>query len=217
MTMKLLVIALLAGGCAADPGTAANPVENGGFEKWTPASKQVQGTNWCPRLPDGLPDGWPIPNVIGRSDQSAAIGLDAKVHHGGDRSLRMENGNPFSTVELTQSVSVEPNTRYQIRMWVKGEAVSRSGGAVVHIVGSSDNSKTNRNLWGGSITGMDWYKSPSPNNGTFDWAEHVFTLDALPTTRAFKISLELRNASGTLWYDDVQVIRIEKIVPVESY
>jgi len=138
------------------------------------------------------------------------------LRYGSDQSLRMENGNPFSTVEITQSVDVEPSTRYQVSMWVKGDSVGRSGGAVVHIIGSSNN-KMDRNLWGGAIQGMDWYKSPSPNNGTFDWTEFVFTVDALPATRALKISLELRNASGTLWFDDVGVTKLEKIIHVESY
>ena len=158
-----------------------------------------------------------MPRSINQRDSTGAIACDAKVFHGGDHSLRIENGNPFGTVELTQCVDVEPSQRYRIAMWVKGDHVGNTGGAVVHIVGSSNNDKKDSNLWSGAIKGLDWYKSPSPNNGTFDWAQFVFTLDTLSGTRALKLSLELRNASGTLWYDDIEVTALERIVPVESY
>jgi len=220
LTIPVLAVLVYVSVSCASYAQASNPgnlADNGGFEKWIPAPKQVLAIPWCPQLPDGLPDGWPLPSVIGHPDGTGVIACDSSVHHGGEHSVRISNGNPANIVDITQCVGVDPDARYLVKLWVKADHVGPSGGAMIHIVGSSDNNKTDGNIWGGGIAGMDIYKTPTPNNGTFDWAEITFPVDALPRTRELKITLQLRNATGTLWYDDLEVTKVERIVHVESY
>lgn len=191
-----------------EPKPTTNLVVNGGFEEWRDATEQERKAVDCVQFPDGL---W---HMVGGTN--FALTRDDKVKHGGNCSLRVENKDTKSSVYVIQRIDAEPETRYRIRMWLKGENIDayHPKGVLVHAVASSYDNKKDPNLWAGNLHYEG--KAPSPNTGTFDWKELDFTFDVPLQTRTILIDVELRGA-GTMWLDDVEVIKKEKVVTVESF
>ncbi len=202
-------VAICAAAEAPDAVSPANVAVNGGFEEWGEAPGKPQDGAASPQTPDGMPSAWLPCSTTG------VIARDATVKHGGAHAVRIENTDVKAAVGVVQCVDVEPDTRYRINVWLKGENVSATGGAMILVIGSSDANKADRNIWTGACS--DVYKQPSPCNGTFEWKMFAFTVDMPAKAKALRMLLELRGASGTLWFDDVEVLRREKIQHVESY
>jgi hypothetical protein len=200
--------ALLAGGARAD--APASVVVNGGLEDWQDAPAALQQAVSCPQLPGG----WNLnPGLVGKQ---FSLARDAEVKHGGESSARLANPDTTSAVSLLQRLSVEPEMRYVVRMWLRGEKVDayHPKGVIVTLVSSSQNDPRDNNMWAGSLAVAD--KAPSPNQGTFDWRELVGIVDTPPGTKSLMLVVTLRGA-GTMWVDDVQVTPLEKCIEVESY
>ena len=164
----------------------------------------------CP----GVPKGWSV--QPGQDRSGCSLHRDAAVDHGGSCSVRLDNTNTKSGLSLAQRFDAEPEYRYVIRLWLKGDHVDayHPKGVVLHLAASSQGDKHDTGLWSGVLRESD--KIPSPNTGTFDWREMVCTFDTPVATRSMILFVELRGA-GTLWLNDVQVTRLEKCIQVESY
>ena len=184
--------------------------DNGRFVDWELAPDNLQKSMDCPQVPRG----WSV--QPGPDRTGCSLRRDAAVHRSGDCSVRLGNTNTKSGLSLAQRFDAEPEYRYVVRLWLKGDHVDayHPKGVIVHLAASSQGDKHDTGLWSGVLRESD--KIPSPNTGTFDWHELVGTFDTPVATRSMLLLIELRGA-GALWLDDVQVTRLEKCIQVESY
>jgi hypothetical protein len=211
-----ILCALLAGAvrAAADSPPAGAPpqavVANGRFEDWQAAPDNLQKLMDCPQTPAG----WTVQPAADPS--GCSLRSDAAVRHGGRFSVRLANTHTRSGLSIAQRIDAEPECRYVIRLWLKGDRIDayHPKGVIVHAAASSQSDKRDAGLWSGVLRHAD--KAPAPNSGTFDWHELVCTFDTPAGTRSLLLLVELRGA-GVVWLDDVQVTRLEKCIEVESY
>ena len=196
---------------AARAETAVLPlVANGGFEAWQDAPARLQQAIDCRQLPVG----WMLnPGLTGKQ---YTVLRDADNKHGGACSVRLSNTDTTGGIVMAQRLEAEPETRYKIRLWLKGEKIDayHPKGIIVTLVASCQTDKQDNNMWAGSLRATD--KTTYPNNGTFDWTELVGTVDTPVKTRSLMVCVVLRGA-GVMWVDDVEMTPLEKCIEVESY
>ena len=212
----LLCVTTALGPARADADSAAAAtgrqaiVRNGGFEDWQAAPDNLQESMDCPQSPAS----WSV--QPGPDPSGCSLRSDAAIHRDGGFSARLANTHTKSGLSLAQRIDAEPECRYIIRLWLKGDRIDayHPKGVIVHVAASSQNDKRDAGLWSGVLRHAD--KAPSPHCGTFDWHELVCTFDTPVGTRSMLLLIELRGA-GVLWLADVQVSRLEKCIEVESY
>ncbi|NOU65591.1 hypothetical protein GC096_16275 [Paenibacillus sp. LMG 31461] len=108
--------------------------------------------------------------------------LDSNIFHQGSHSLKVAyQSNKVSNVymNISQTVNVKPNTRYDLSMWVKGS-----------------------NMKGVSF-GVNWEPRTSVGSGSFDWkkATTSYTTKSNETTLTFRILIE--DKSEAVWLDEL--------------
>lgn len=175
--------------------------------------------NW-PAGPDGIPQDW-LPGLSAYEQNRApafpvqgAIARDTAVKHGGEASLRIENGLTTDITDvICQQFAVEPNTIYRFRIWVRGENIVANPndgcGALAWC-----HTRPAEDLWKNVTTTN---KSPDPRTGTFDWTRFTWRLESPLDAGFMDLVLQLRRASGKLWYDDAELAAVGKITVVETY
>jgi len=209
-------------------GAAARPnlLANGGFEEWgtldanTAQREDVRNVDLVP--PGTAPVGW-IPSRELTRDQTrtATITMDEETKHSGARSVRIDNRDmkdialvQYSTERYAADPddphNLRPNRRYKVRWWVKGENVEPSGtGPIMMMFYQSQKdgewSRTNA-----------YERDPRPN-GTFDWEQRQFTFVTDEHAKWGAFTFQLRWTTGTLWYDDVELVDLGPVVHVETY
>jgi len=199
-------------------------IANGGFEQWSPLPPPRRRDALVQHVelgPDFLaPDFWtPGREVSGNARRTGKVSLDKEVQHSGQSSARLENADPRDITVLQystergpaqQPAAIRPNRRYIVRWWVKGERVEKgdSGPILMLNVISTAGGRTYR-----TFTSQ---RTPLPD-GTFDWQPQqlAFITDAAAQSVIF--SFQLRWATGTIWYDDVELEDAGAVVPVETY
>jgi hypothetical protein len=206
----VLVVAARAKADSPSASDAQSIVINGGFEDWQSAPQNLQKSLDCPQVPTG----WGV--QTGPDRTSCSLRSDAAVKHGGRFSVRLANANTKSGLSVAQRIDAQPEYRYLIHVWLKGDHIDayHPKGIILHATASSQCDKNDISLWTGIL--RESSKTPSPHSGTFDWQETVFTVDTPLDTRSMVFLVELRGA-GVVWVDDVQVTRLEKCIQVESY
>lgn len=199
--------------------TSQNLVADGGFEDWGPAPK-ASGDSKQP-FPtygaDGVPVNWTCSAEItpGVSDPSiksqTGVYRDQLLKHLGTSSLRLEAGAVTDIIGAYTQFNCEGNSRYKVKCWVRGENIVslRNEGILVWTRYGSIKDFWQHNVWSA--------QSPNPHNGTFGWQPYEFTVVSNPTAQTMIITLQLRNASGKAWFDDVEVTKIGTVAAVESY
>lgn len=182
-----------------------NPVGNPGFEDWT---KPKPGDA-------GLPTGWVAAQsaLDPASPLSGSITKDTTTKHGGTASARLTNGAGTDITELDQLLPAEPNTRYTIKLWVKGENIkpgAKNGIGVMAWVNTGPKQ--------GFYPHQTYFnQSPKIKDGTFDWQPFEFTVETGKEVGQMSLNLQLRVASGKAWLDDVQVTKLGPVVSVQSF
>ncbi len=218
-------------GATAKPAAAAkasdNSAANGSFEKWrdlTSMEKRVlirseKLTEKEQSIIDALQ--WPENWWVGFSGKQwrqglldTSITIDKNVKQDGNCALRIENKNHDISLVLCQRFDAEPDTRYQLKMWIKGENIDiyHPNGLILNII-SSGKFEQDNNVWAKKLKIDTQY--PAHRKKTFDWLEFTATFDTPAQTKSVVLILELRGA-GILWIDDVRATKQEKITPVES-
>jgi hypothetical protein len=219
--------------CAAWAGGATNAtdrtnlVENGGFEVWSELAANVAHTESVLSLnlipANSAPAGWmPVRERVKNQARTATIALDEAVKHGGARSVRIENRDmrdislvQYSTERFARHAddphNIRPNRRYVVRWWVKGENVNPDGTGpilMMHCLSEKDG-KTYRTNGGEHGVALP--------HGTFDWQcrQLVFITDEHAKWAAF--TFQLRWTTGTVWYDDVELLDEGPVVQVKTY
>jgi uncharacterized membrane protein (GlpM family) len=196
-----------------------NLVKNGDFINWS--SYKITNMEITPKLPAGkIPTGWMV-------DQSAyeqaktphfkiegLIAPDTEITHNSKISLKIENGLKTDITESVQYINnIKPYTSYKISCWIKGKNIQLNlndgAGAIVWF-----NWGPGKNFWSHQHYTA---RVPKKFKGSFRWNKFSFIVDTGANAGAATIALQLRRAKGTVWYDDVKVVPIGKIVPVKSF
>jgi hypothetical protein len=199
-------------------------VVNGGFEQWLPLSPERQREAMVKNVvlaADHLaPAGWsPGRELGGQQNLTGKITPDAAVKHAGQYSARLENADPRDITVLQYSTDgpeargespILPNRRYAIRWWVKGERVENGDAGPILMLNlvSTKQGQTYRTFSSES--------RPLPQ-GTFDWQQRRLTFLTDAYARSATFSFQLRWATGTVWYDDVELEDLGPVVPVDTY
>ena len=198
----------------ADATAPANLVTNPGFEVW--AASTSFGTPAAITDAGMLPAQWlASPETQAPKDNpgtyTGAIHKDATVKHSGNASLRLESGRGCDIIGAMQWVNLEPNTKYDITFWYKGDniQVDGDGGVLVWAVFGPKADYWNHMTFNPT--------HPAVHDGTFDWTKGQFTIDTKDTTSQMILTLQLRRATGKLWYDDIQVTKAGAVTTVPSF
>lgn len=232
--IRICLVALLlsplparAGDAVPRPQTGpANLVRNGGFEDWSKLPPEIQNradTKNVRLLPEAIaPADWvPLREISPNREATGTIALDEDQVHSGRRSVRLENRDPRDITCLNYSTEtrsgksppatvIQPNRRYAVRWWVRGENVAQQGSGpilMMYTVSKKD-SKTYRT--NASETAL------SPR-GTFDWQRRQLIFITDPYAHSAVLSFQLRWTTGTVWYDDVELLDLGPVFPVETY
>jgi len=150
---------------------------NPGFEMLDPTGWALEWERWPTAPPE-----------------AGAVGIDPAVSHSGQRSLRLHHDKPTSYTRGQQAVVVKPNRRYYFRAWIRGEEITPS----------AEGGSMGARLYIEGIGGRD--RATERETGTFGWKE--VTLGPLDSGAGGKITIMcyLHQATGTVWFDDVEVI-----------
>jgi len=202
------VLAAPKDGTSNHPGTS---IENGGFEDWGADRVEIPGEAEVKLGIDGAPLSWGVGAKSGGG--SVSVMKDTEIKHSGLASARVEVAETGGEASLTQQFSVDPDASYLVRIWVRGkDIVSATGKAGAGIL-----------VWASSgperafVQNQKWLrKQPAKFSGTFDWQLFEFPVTTSPEGERLCISLKLREASGTAWFDDVEVVKSETVTPVKS-
>jgi hypothetical protein len=229
-TSVLCLASALALAAIAPVGAAeapqAVPVENGGFEVWQAldanAARQ-EGAKSVRLLPAGqAPAGWtPMREAYPQQGPTVTIALDERVKHGGARAVRIENRDPRDIAYVLYSTerfiarpgdprNIRPNRRYAVRWWVKGADVAPGGTGPILMMSvfSRRDGKTYR---------TPAAEAPPHPQGTFDWEPRQLVFITDPYARWVGLTFQLRWTTGTIWYDDVELVDLGPVVHVQTY
>jgi len=216
---------------ADEQGTSPAPsrqnlLENGGFESWCKldpnTARQAEAAGLRLEPAGSAPAGWlPCRETYKGQQPTATLALDEKVKHSGNRSVRIENRDMrdityvrYSTERFTARLedprNLRPNRRYAIRWWVRGQAIDAAGTGpilMMHIYSTME----------GKTYGTPASEEMSLPKGTFDWQPREFVFITDPYARWITFTLQLRWTTGTVWYDDVELVDLGAVVNVETY
>ena len=230
----VLLLACVVGPTAAragGQGDSAAPaekdlLENGGFETWGKldpnAARQAETAALRLEPADSAPAGW-VPCRESYKDQqpTATLALDETVKHSGKRSVRIENRDMRDITYVRYSTerfaarredphNLRPNRRYAIRWWVRGQEIDPAGTGpilMMHIYSTKE----------GKTYGTPAAEETERPKGTFDWQPREFVFITDPYARWITFTLQLRWTTGTVWYDDVELVDLGPVVNVETY
>ena len=179
-------------------------IENGGFEDWGGKHVQIPGAE-VTLGSEGAPRSWAVGCSPGAGAGNVSIMRDTLIKHSEISSVRLEVSGTRDG-DLRQHISVEPDTSYLVRVWVRGKDIvpERPGGGIIIWA----NSGPTVGFWGNQKC---MAKQPTQACGTFDWQLFEFPVTTSPEGERLIISLKLLGASGTAWFDDVEVVKSETV------
>jgi hypothetical protein len=183
---------LLTGQSQAGPARSENLVANPGFEAGEP---------------DALPGGW----TWQMKPKDATAGWTAETAAEGERSLRMTggvgqeaNGRDFPPQIVSTELDVQPGQHYRLSARLKAQTAGAKAAVMLqsYVAGA-----------------YFWASSPAETTADTDWIqrEFVFRVPAVgergyhEQMKKFRIRIDFREATGTLWIDDVRLHEIETL------
>lgn len=178
-----------------DPGDPAARVEelleNGGFE----AGLQGWGTGWLEDLPALRSQITPHSRHVSLGGAVARWSQDFREKKSGVASLRIEHDTPYAPhvyTSFSQRIKIRRGSNYELRFWVKCEAVDDSGGLVVRVAPSTED-------W-------DRFKDQIRSRPRGKWREVrvPFSWDAAFVDVRFSGEGRVR-----AWIDDVTVVELQ--------
>lgn len=189
MTMALMVSLLFPVVSYANTGTTSGPGMNtGGTNLVTNSGFDDNLTGWNPWKPRGEPE----------------IVIDDTVRHRGSGSLRITGMNSGDRGSVGQLVKIKGGASYTLRAWVKTENVSAPAAFIrVQFNAEGNTSQKTRN-----------FIRVGRLEGTRDWTLLEETFEVPEGTGSLIVELFLDYASGTVWWDDVEVVPDETITAV---
>jgi hypothetical protein len=203
-----------------------NLIVNGSFEEWRDLDPAILAADWCQvdlTPPGRAPTSWmPTREQYKGMGHTASLTMDEAVKHSGARSVRIHNADmrdityvQFSTDQFVghpdDAHNIKPNRRYMVRWWVKGEEVATGGtGPIMMMYVSSRDGGQERRAY-------TYELEPTLPLGTFDWLQRRFVFITDPQAVFATFTFQLRWTTGTIWYDDVELLDLGPVVPVETY
>lgn len=185
-------------------GSSVNVFPNGAMEMWGANYEAPKSGAPGVTVPNGyMLDDAEFGTEAGPGEASGAtIAQDGLIKHGGEYSVRIENAEPFDITNVAfKQVPVEPNTRYKVKVWVRGEDIDKGkevGPCVWVHFGPADN------FWASPNAKRIMHRVPT-DDPTFDWMPVEFEVDTLPDTAFMRASVQMRKAVGKVWFDDLEV------------
>lgn len=180
--MRTTLLALLVGVITAQAAMCApvNLVKNAGFESATDAH--------------GLPIGWWLWEP---QKGLAKCAIDATMRHSGKKSLRMTLAKPGIATLIAPDIPVAPGETLDVSVWARAkDFVPKDASSTITANAAfrrSDGKFLRFVKFGRPIAEGKW--------------QH-FTAEATIPAGSSKLAVEvgLRNASGTVWFDDISVV-----------
>ncbi len=131
---------------------------------------------------------WPDTPAAG-----SVLTLDENMPHTGRTSLRITQTNPIAYSRVQQRIAVEPNTSYLFHVWVKGEELEPgdgSQGARLYIEKSTGDTACRR------------------QEGTFGWKQVRLGPVEMKSSSRITLMFYLHRMTGTVWVDDIEMIKV---------
>jgi len=197
---------------ADSPARPANLATNGGFENW--ATPSTVSAPWPKLGSEGAPVDWTpeMETPLAKEDYgkiTAGLYKDTAIKHTGDASVRLEGTNPAESVNAVRFVPVEPNTRYRVKLWVKGDSIEGTGIMVWAVFGPAGG-----DFW----AHQDFHpKAPDVHTGTFDWEPVEYTVETNATAGTIRLVCQLRLATGKAWFDDFEFTKLGPVTAVQNF
>ncbi len=188
------------------PGQDAgeNMLVNPGLEDWDPGSMDGSART------TEIPAQWRVNQAAFEKaadpsfEEKGAIFKDSEIKQGGEASARIENELTTDVVTLLQLIPAEPNTTYKVSFSVRGEDIVLNAGDGDGAVSCTSWGPV-EDFWGNQE--VTW-KRFDVRDGTFDWQPVEYTVDTGDNAGQLNVNLQLRRASGKVWFDDVEVTRV---------
>ena len=126
-----------------------------------------------------------------------AVALDPRETHSGSRSLRITlDGEGFADAGISQSIAVEPNTRYEFSAFYKAKDMDGAGDMQFAVY---DGSRSTPLLMSGGLRNADFWKSASGSFVTPTDTQVVrLQLVRVPAGRPIR---------GKLWIDGLRLVQ----------
>ena len=167
--------------------TAENLIQNGSFIQKDANNMPLQ---WKPAL--------------SVRKKTVFVGLDNTNSKSGGQSLCIKNPDDKCYTRVEQlDVPCKPHTKYIASFWCKGEniATSQRGGARMFI---GPDGKLNRPI-ASFGPGLELFKRTVPNPWTFGWTKYESPVFSSGKSKSLGVTLFLNKASGTVWFDNVEI------------
>jgi hypothetical protein len=197
MNLHTILFSLIATSCGVVQAHAVDtdiliPVENSGFEKTFSMDRPL---DWV---------------LVGKKDDGSQTGIDQSSAHGGQRSLLIKHLKARSTTWVSSPVTLKIGQLYRLQGWIKTEqcfsdAITRYPTAVPACLSMASFPFTNHSETLGASRG--WTR-----------VESLF----IATQKTDRIRLHLGHngfASGSAWFDDIQLHKVENLdtyIPQET-
>jgi len=156
------------------------------------ASEQVLKNPGFEEVVDNLPADWPTSNWAG---VPMKFSVDSQVAHSGKYSARLDAELPARGV-FYQNVAVKGGEVYTLKAWVKSKNLARGKAFAAITCDFAPVSAKHR----------CYHDLREEFEGDKDWTE-VIMRDIVVPEGATKVSIALIHSRGTLWFDDVELIR----------
>ena len=134
-----------------------------------------------------------------------SVRLDNTNSKSGGQSVAINHTSEHRYTRIDQlHVPCKPHTKYVARFWAKGQNITttQKGGARMFI---GPNGDLNRPLiqFG---PGLEQFKKNITSPWTFGWTLFESNVFSSGSSKELGVTLYFRNASGTIWFDDIEIV-----------
>ncbi len=163
-----------------------------------PAGAQPQNLAPNPSFEEGQgedPDGW------FREGNVAGMMWATDEAHSGERSAKIQWEDAGPTLSWTSDVIpvTADNQQFVLSVWARLQDVTGRNGAFIGFYHTDENGERIGQSGGISIGGM------GESVATEEWKQYVSTSALTPEVKGVRVNVRLYGASGTAWFDDVEV------------
>lgn len=143
------------------------------------------------RFQGDRPTGWDYVDGPGKS-----VFADSAVHHGGKRSLRLEQfraGSEAGNARVIEKVKVKPWQQYHVSAWVRTRDVAPAGEVHITVLGGNGRSLDHTSL------------GVKP---TQEWSQHHIVFNSQDNDTLTVLAGIWGGSKGALWLDDLEMRQV---------
>lgn len=163
----------------------------------------IKNGNFIEKDADGFAAGWKIWTL--KKNSGATVRLDNTNSKSGGQSICITNPNENCYTRIDQlHIPCKPSTKYVARFWAKGQNVmtTKKGGARMFIGPHGDLSRPILQIG----PGLDLFKKNIKFPWTHGWTLYESNVFSSGNSKELGVTLYFRNASGTVWFDNVEIV-----------